>query len=782
MAALCSLPVVRGGFPLHNGKPSIILRAMSRAAMLPGFAEACGGDITVEGTVVRVRLARGDFRVLDVEVDRGGRLLVETWIGEMQPVAVAQRVRGTGKRETHREHGEQFRVSVLIPIVPTTRAAIIEYLGGGVIDGIGPALAVKIVEHFGDKVLDVLDLTPERVLEVPGIGPDRGEKIAKGWRIAQATSRMMIFMQAHGAPPQLAARIVRFYLAKNEDPLHVVQNDPYRLALDIPRVGFLTADAIACSIGIGVDSDARAQAASLHTIGEIGKDGHTFIDLDELVGRVSTLTKRHDARAHIRAAIEALHPRVLVLEWRAGEPEPTLFGPQVDRKASVFLPDVHAAEWGIARRVMAIMAGLGRARADSSATMTGHAETSIEAFCKRTGFELAPEQHAAVLAAATSPFLVITGGPGTGKTASVSIILDTFRRASMRVVLCAPTGRAAKRLSELSGAPASTIHRLLEMKPGSAPAYDEEKPLDCDVLLIDEASMVDLRLASVLLAAVPPGARVICIGDRDQLPSVQPGAVLRDIIASSAVPVVALQHVFRQGPGSTIAKAAALINRGIAPKGDESQGGEFFVISRGNQDVAADTIEHLVRDRIPDRFGIKSAEIAVLVPQHKGSAGTVELNRRLQDALNPKGAEILRSGRRFRVGDRVMQMKNDYNRGVFNGELGVVISVDRGSAEMVVDFDGSRLTLDDDGMDSLALAYASTVHRAQGGQYPAVVVYMGRESEHMISRPLFYTAVTRAQRLCVVIATDQTIASAIRESWKDKRRTRLAERLKAWVA
>ncbi len=1089
---------------------------MGAALALPGFEEVVD-DLVVDGVVVRLGPTRGDFRVLDVEVERDGRGVVETWIGEVPPVAVSQRVRGSGTWETHREYGKRFRLSMLVGLVPTTRKAIIDYLSAGIIPGIGPALSERIVEHFGDGVLDVLDLSPDRISEVPGIGPDRAEKVAKGWRLAQATARMTIFLQSHGATPGLASKIVQHYLGRNEDPMTVVTSTPYRLALEVYSVGFHTADIIARSIGIGADSDTRAQAAALHLLDDIGKNGHVYVDLDDLTTKVATLTARAggEARASIRRAIEELGATdgKIVVEPYDGEPEETLFGREVQRRAAVFPAEVYAAEWDVARRLVTLAGSLGRGRVDAVETMREHAEAAIAA----APITLAEEQRTAVLAAAEHAVIVVTGGPGTGKclgrgtpvlmfdgtvkpveavhngdllmgpdsrarrvsatttgigplyeiqpikgdpwvcnnvhmltlvrsgtgqvrdiplcdwlgmsrgmkwkargklfrvgvdfqaqetpidpyvmgawlgngtrantiihtpwrelvdalevaakaaacrasirwqkrdncwavslirkrrskraarnpfrdafraaldngtkfiprqylinsremrlrllaglidtdghatsgcleiiskwkrladdiaflarslgmaayisekmvqlkgwasarmyfrvmisgrldeiptlvpnrkiaprkqiketlrtgfkakplgegdyfgfeldgdgrfllgdftvthnTTILQVILDLYRRAGMRVACCAPTARAANRMTEATGTASKTIHRLLEIQRGNRPFYTEDRPLDTDVLVVDESSMVDLRLAAHLLGAVPDGARVVIIGDRNQLPSVQPGAVLHDIITSGVVPVVELNRIYRQGPGSTISKAAAAINRGEIPSGDAGSHGEFFRISRGSQEEAAATIEHLVTTRIPSVFGIPTSQIAVLVPQHKGAGGTFALNDRLQEALNPHGTELARSGKRFRVGDPIVQRKNDYTREVFNGDRGVVSAVDMAAAEVVVNFDGRSVRCDDEGMGQITLGYATTIHSSQGGEFPAVVIYAGSESEHMLACSMLYTAVTRGKKLVVVVATTAVIASAIRR--KDRRRTRLAARLKSLSA
>ena len=742
------------------------------------------GAVTVEGVVRRVRAGRGDFRVLEVEVERTGRAVIETWVGEVAPSAPGQRVRGTGAYDDHRTWGRQFRLDVLIPVVPTTERGIIEYLGSGAIEGIGPAYAEAIVKHFGaGAVLDILDAAPERVAEVAGIGPERAAAVVRGWRLSQATARVMIWLRSHGAPAAIATKVVRYYIARELDPLAIVQHEPYRLAIDVHGVGFATADALARSIGVGADSPERAQAAALHLLDDIGRNGHTYVDLDDLVGRTASLVARPEAPPEIRAAVEELgHSGKLKLDPYVGEAEPTLFGPERARRCAVFEPRVYEAEWAVASRISALSVALGRKRGDRAEHLEACTAEACRSFEADQGVTLAPEQRAAVFAAATSPVVVITGPPGSGKSTITRAILRMCGLAGLRVRLAAPTGRAAKRLSEVTGVDgAATIHRLLGMKPRQPPEHDANHPIDTDVLLLDEVSMADLSLLRSVLEACADGTRVILVGDKDQLPSVQPGAVLRDIIASGVVPVVRLDTIYRQGPGSTISRAAVEIMRGRVPRSDDGRGGEFFVLHRETPNAAMETIEALVADRIPRRLGVAPTEIAVMVPQHKGPAGTLALNARLQEVLNPKGRELRRGGHVFRVGDKVTQLRNNYDAEVFNGDMGVVAEVHRDAAEITIDFDGRRVRCDDERMEEIALAYATSIHRQQGSEHPAVVIYLGSEHRHMLGRNLTYTAVTRGRKLVVVVASREALELAVREQRRDVRRTRLAERLRSFA-
>lgn len=755
----------------------------SAAPLLPGLEEAMSGAVTIAGVVKKVRGGRGDFLVLEVEVERGGRHVIETWVGEVPPTTPGQPVRGTGSYQDHTSYGRQFKLDLLVPVIPSTRAGIIEYLGSGQIEGIGPVYARAIVAHFGDGVLDVLDTDPQRVQEVPGIGPERSASIVRGWRLSQATARVMIYLQGHGAPPGIAAKVVRHYLDKGVDPMAVVSGEPYRLALEVFGIGFDTADALARSVGVGTDSVERAQAAALHLIADIGRNGHTYIDLDELTGRTATLIGRQDGRREIRVAIEELGARgKLTLDAYEGEPEPTLFGPQRAPRSAVFEPAVFEAEWAVASRLVALSVGLGRRRGDLAGHMEVYVERACASFEQEQAVTLAPEQRAAVLAVATNPVVVITGGPGTGKSTCTRAILRMCALAELKVRLAAPTARAAKRLAEVTGAQeAATIHRLIGMQRRRRPEFNADHPLDTDVLLVDECSMVSTDLARSVLEAVADGTRVVLVGDKDQLPSVQPGAVLRDVIASGAVPVIRLDHIYRQGPGSTISRAAVEIMRGRVPRSDEGSDGEFFVLLRETPEAALETIEALVVDRIPRRLGIEPTEIAVMVPQHKGPGGTLALNARLQEVLNPKGREIRRAGRVFRAGDKVLQLKNNYDAHLFNGDVGFVAEVHRDAGEITVDFDGRRVRCDDEMMDDITLAYATSIHKNQGSESPAVVIYLGSEHRHMLARNLTYTAVTRGRKMVVVVASRDALALAVREQRRDIRRTRLAERIKAFA-
>ena len=718
------------------------------------------GVTTVEGEVVRVTFENAEtgFRVLRVAVE--GKGLPEPWIGVFTATPPGTRVRATGRYERDAKHGEQLRVDSLLAVAPSTVPGIERYLGSGMVHGIGPVLAKRIVATFGERTLEVLDRSPERLAEVSGLGARRAEVLAKAWEKQQAASAIMIFLQGHGVTPALANRIVKRFGPR---AMEVVSKHPYRLALDVWGVGFKTADRIAQSIGIAPDAPERAQAGVYQTLTDLTGRGHVFIDRSDLVAQ-SALMLELDLSA-VEAAVDALSgvQRVRVEKLGTGE-------------TAVYPMNLWEAEMRLARRLRGLLAH----ESPYATRLARGAGAAVQAFERRVGVELAPAQRAAVEQAARHKVCVVTGGPGVGKTTIVRALLSLFTEARVPVRLAAPTGRAAKRMTEATGQEALTLHRMLEFDPKLRGfARKLGRPIDAGAVIVDEASMIDVELADALLQALADDAHLVIVGDVDQLPSVGPGAVLRDVIASNEVPTVRLSQIFRQAEGSKIVHNAHRIHDGLPPEGATEGGGEFYVFERTDPVEAADLVLKLVTQRIPKGFGLDARrDIQVLTPIHKGEAGTIALNERLQQALNPEGASVTRGSRVLRVGDKVMQTRNDYDREVWNGDIGFITSLDEGARKMMVRFDEREVAYEESELDELVLAYATTIHKSQGSEYAAVIVPILTQHYVMLSRNLIYTAVTRGKRLVVLVADPRAIGIALGETRKEDRRTHLAERIR----
>jgi exodeoxyribonuclease V alpha subunit len=747
-----------------------------------------GSETVVEGIVERITYesAESSFRVLKLAVSgRADRLAV---VGTFPPMALGARIRVRGQLEVDRKHGEQLRVESLIEIAPNTLGGLEKYLASGLIKGVGPKLAERIVAAFGLEALRVLDEEPHRLAEVEGLGQKRREALAKAWREQRAIREVMVFLQAHGASPALAARIVRRYGPK---AMVVVSREPYRLALDVSGIGFKTADRIAASVGVARDSPERMQAGALQVLHDVTEAGHVWTSRAELVERATQMLavepESQETEPRLASAIEAL-----VLSGRAVIESPHgIRGAPAGDDAMIYSAEMHDAEVRLAHM-------LGRlARGKSS--LLGGVPQAIAAFEARSGVKLAPEQRKAVEEAARRQVLVITGGPGVGKTTIVRAILSVFARARVEVRLAAPTGRAAKRMTEATGVEATTLHRLLEFEPKTATfKRDQNRPLDAGAVIVDEASMLDLPTADALLRAVAPGSRLVLVGDVDQLPSVGPGAVLRDVIASGVVPCVRLREIFRQAARSLIVTNAHRINDGEAPLAPvPGADADFFIVERRDPDRARETLLELVTSRIPNRFGLDPVrDVQVLTPMNRGPAGAIALNAALQEALNPGGTSLVRGARTFRVGDKVMQLRNDYDRNVFNGDVGFIAGIDDGTSAatprrgqqqgaevtMTVRFDDREVPYDASELDALGLAYACTVHKSQGSEYPAVVLPLLTTHFVMLSRNLLYTAVTRGKRLVVLVSDPRALELALSARRREDRRTRLSERLAAEIA
>jgi exodeoxyribonuclease V alpha subunit len=712
--------------------------------------------VTLQGEVERITFENEEtgFRVLRVgslegEGARPGSVAV---VGTFQAVGPGTRVRITGQFELDARHGEQLKAQVLVPVAPSTLEGLSRYLGSGVIPGVGLAFARRIVEKFGMESLDVLDRAPARLREVQGIGERRAEQIGKTWAAERATSGLMMLLQSHGASPHLAMRIVKHY---GDRAASIVEQAPYRLALEVRGIGFKTADRLARSLGIAGDHPERVQAGVMHELDALTADGHTYAPREGLIERAAQMLDVGEA--HVAAALDAL--------WASGR--------VVLEKDRVFLAWLQRAELALARGLLDL--------ASDPVAALPHVEASLAAFERRAGFTLAPSQRRAIEAASQHPVTVITGGPGVGKTTIVRALVDTFERAKLSIRLAAPTGRAAKRLAEASGREATTLHRLLEYDPrGGGFQRGVESPLEADVVIVDEASMIDVPLGAALVVALQPKARLVIVGDADQLPSVGPGAFLRDVLASRVASSVRLDEIFRQAGASRIVVNAHRILHGEMPESAPADDptSDFFVVSSSDPARAAETLLRVVLERIPERFQFTPRDIQVLTPMHRGPVGTIALNERLQLALNAGGRVITQGGGRLRVGDRVMQTRNDHQREVYNGDLGVVTALDDETGVVRVTFDQREIEYEGADLDALMLAYATSIHKSQGSEYPAVVVPLLTSHFVMLSRNLLYTAVTRARKLCVLVADPRALKLALAEVRREDRLTSLAERLR----
>ena len=707
------------------------------------------------GAVERVTFHGEDsgFCVLRVKA-RGHREPV-TVVGHAAAVAAGEWITASGEWVNNRTYGPQFRCRFLKVTAPASTEGIERYLGSGMIRGVGPVYAKKLVRAFGERVFDIIESDSERLREVEGIGPVRAQRITAAWAEQKAVREIMMFLHGHGVG---AARAVRIFRTYGADAVQVMSENPYRLARDIRGIGFTTADTIAMQLGIRKSAMIRLRAGVAHALTEAMDAGHCGLPTQELLPAAATLLEAPEDR--VRAAIGE--------EMAAGN----IVADPVDDTPCLFLAGLHRAEHDIAERLRRIAAEpLPWPRID--------ADRALPWIEQRTGLALADSQREAVCLALSSKVLVVTGGPGVGKTTIVNAILRILAARGARLLLCAPTGRAARRMTETSGFDARTIHRLLEVDPASGGfRRDAERPVDCDLLVVDEASMVDVPLMHALARAVPDHAALLIVGDIDQLPSVGPGQVLADIIGSAAVPVVRLTEVFRQAAQSRIIVNAHRINAGDLPELDPPEvPGDFYFVPAEDPESVVSRILELVRTRIPRRFGLDPVrDIQVLCPMNRGGAGARSLNIELQAALNPAGERrIERFGWTFAPGDKVMQVENDYDREVYNGDIGRIDDVDPEPGEVTVHFDGRTVTYDFGELDALVPAYATTIHKSQGSEYPAVVIPLMTQHYVMLRRNLLYTGVTRGRRLVVLVGQRKAVAIAVRAAAGRRRWSKLRE-------
>ena len=719
----------------------------------------------IEGTLERIVFQNPESRwtVARLQPDSGGAPI--TVVGEMAEGVTGTPLRLSGSWVNDARYGRQFKFDSYLPKSPETLVGIERYLGSGLIPGIGPELAKRIVAKFGLSTLKVIDDDIERLAEVEGIGPTRVEKIAGAWKEQREVQDVMVFLRGIGISTGFAVRI---YKRWGREAIATVRANPYRL-VEIWGIGFKSADAIARNMGISAEAPARLETGLLHALFELVEDGHTHAPDAELQSRAAELLGV-DA-ALIADALTALIEKERVVAEILG-----------DRGRCLSLPLMHAAEVEAAE-ALAELAGTPARRLEIDAA------GAIAELERDIAVELAEAQRRAIVAATTDKCVVITGGPGVGKTTIVRAVVAIFRAHRRHVSLAAPTGRAAKRLSESTGADAVTLHRLLEFQPQTGTfARGPDEPLDADVVIVDEASMIDIQLFQALVTALQPSAQLILVGDVDQLPSVGPGSVLDDVIASGAATVVRLTEIFRQAAESHIIVNAHRINHGQPPELDPPPGrdadrSDFYFVERDDPVAARETVVQLVAERIPQRFDLDPfADVQVLTPMHRGELGTIALNASLQERLNPARdglVELTRGDRVFRAGDKVMQIRNDYEKDVFNGDIGTIIDIPRGDGVLTVELlDGRRADYERGELDQLMHAYAVSVHKSQGSEYPAIVLPLMTQHFMMLQRNLLYTAITRGRRLVVIVGQRRAINMAVRNQSTRQRWTWLAERVR----
>jgi exodeoxyribonuclease V alpha subunit len=788
---------------------------------------------TLAGSVERVTFYNPEngYSVIRLRPERAfrgsglGRDGTVTIVGNLPELTAGEQVKLQGRWVSHSKHGVQFQVEICEQTMPATTAGIRRYLGSGLIKGIGPKLAERIVQAFGAQTMEIIDSHPERLREVPDIGPVRSGVIAAAWEEQKQVKEIMLFLHSHAVSTNLAVKIYKTYA---DQALWVVKNDPYRLARDIYGVGFKTADKLAQALGLPLDHPSRIEAGIVYVLNQMTDDGHVYAPLPLLVEKAAELLVV-DAGL-LPAAVERLakddRVRQEVIPFpHLGEGRKTgnlgvstsraggntqisdIHEPAVPYgQPAVYLTPLYLSETGVAERL--------RKLADASPRVYDLSRLGLD----RAQPALSEEQQSAIRIALTSPVSVLTGGPGTGKTTAIKALIAAVEAAHRPYALASPTGRAAKRLSEATGRPASTIHRLLGPSPVEGFKYNSQNPLPIDLLVVDEASMLDLSLAYSLLKALRPGTHLLLVGDVDQLPSVGAGDVLRDVIASGRAPLTRLSVIFRQAAGSHIITNAHRINKGempvfsqsisphenagnlgvsdnevsadaqisgkypFPPKGEGDRGwGDFFLFPADTPEEAADWVQEVVCKRIPQKFGFTPQEIQVLAPMYRGPAGVTALNQRLQEALNPPSPlkpEKALYGQVFRPGDRVMQTQNNYDKDVYNGDIGSVLALDVIEHALMVDFDGRQVTYDWSECDQLVLAYAVSVHKGQGSEFLAVVIPMVTSHYMMLQRNLLYTAVTRARKLCVLVGSRRAIGMAVKNDKVAHRYTALDWRLR----
>jgi len=712
---------------------------------------------TLEGILERIVFFNEEngFTVARLQVAKRHDLVAI--VGVLPSPMPGETLRLKGEWVVDNKFGEQFRVQSCLSVLPATLTGIEKYLGSGLVKGIGPIMAKRIVARFSLATLDIIEDSTEKLLEVEGIGSIRVKRIAKAWQEQREIREVMIFLQGEGVSSTYAVKI---YKAYGDKAISVVKENPYRLALDISGIGFKTADKIAQNMGINPSSPMRAEAGIIHVLSELVDEGHVYYPYEELKEKTAELLAVERDILDTALATLTEQRRVVIEE----HPE----------HRAVYLTPLHVAEVNVAIRLKTL---IGSPKQLSQIDI----EKAIEWVQRVNRIELAEMQKEALRKAVTGKVMVITGGPGTGKTTLVNSIIKILGKEEQCIALASPTGRAAKRLSEVTGREAKTIHRLLEFSPSEGGfKRNEENPLDADLVIIDEVSMVDILLMNHLLKAIPPMATLLLVGDADQLPSVGPGNVLKDIIASEQVETIRLTEIFRQAQESLIVVNAHRVNRGehLQLKSSPGQQANLYFINREEPEKVLAVIKELCKRRLPEAFQLDPLEdIQVMTPMHRGTVGVANVNTELQNLLNPIGETVAKGGKLFRVNDKVMQTKNNYEKETFNGDIGRIIGIDLEEQRLMVKFEDKVIDYDWSDLDELALAYAISIHKSQGSEYPAVVIPLLTQHYIMLQRNLLYTAITRAKQLVVLVGSKRAIAIAIKNNKVQFRYTNLGPRL-----
>lgn len=709
---------------------------------------------TFEGSLERVVYQNEENGWSVVKLAVPGRYEHLTAVGNLLGLQIGENLRVTGEWKKDPRFGDQLVIKNYVAVKPNTLLGIERYLASGLVPGIGKEMAKRLVEKFGVETLEVIENKGHRLKEVEGIGKVRASRILAAWGEQRDIKDVMVFLQSHQVSTAYAIRIYKRY---GKSAVKVVRDNPYQLAVDVFGIGFLTADRIAASLGIEKDSPERAKAGVLHALSELVDEGHCYAPRAILLERAKLLLEIDEAPIAEAVAVLANSGELIVED------------------DAIYKQALHEAEQRAAERLL-LLAG------DEARTADIDADKAVTWYEGQSKIELAEEQREALKQSIAAKVSVITGGPGTGKTTIVKGLLQILEKKGRKLALAAPTGRAAKRMQEATGREAKTIHRLLEMDPKRGGfTRNLETPLDADAVIIDETSMVDLLLLDHLLAAIPARAQLILVGDVDQLPSVGPGSVLADVIASKAVRVTKLEKIFRQAEKSAIITNAHKINRGEVPAIDKTatpESSDFFFIERSEPETTLETIKELLAKRIPARFKLDAIDdIQVLTPMNRGSLGVAALNTELQTLLNPSGPQLTRGTRMFRTSDKVMQLRNNYDLGVFNGDIGRVQAIETENQAMTVSFDDREVRYEAADLDELTLAYACSIHKSQGSEFPAVIIPLSTQHFVMLARNLLYTAVTRGKRVVVIVGSSRAMKMAVENGERGHRYTRLAQRL-----